>query len=137
MENGVFTIERYREGNYYCYDLYLVVNGIESYGEETVVIPTENGGRKVTHVGYYGTTERLEPDCSDYHHMKSNNDIELYHLCEKTVNVSPNVKKIVIPAGITHISSIAFRDRPDLIFEVDQANPVYAASEDGQLIKKS
>jgi len=52
--------------------------------------------------------EKLPDDWSDYQHMKSNNDVEIYPLCEQRVYVSPQIKKIVIHADITHISSIAF-----------------------------
>ena len=135
VETALFTIESYREGTFYCKEYYLVVNKIQSDGSEIAVIPKFYENAKVTHIGYYEICERLPDDWSDYQHMKSNNDVEIYHLYEQRVYVSPQIKKIVIHADITHISSIAFSDRPDLIFEVDEANPVYT-TENGKLIRK-
>ncbi len=109
--------------------------------EEYVVLPTHSEqhgqGAVITRIGYK-QLER-EDTRSDYEKWKDAYYYNYYPTSEEIateVPVSPNIKKIFIPATVTDISKWAFKNLTDMTFEIDEKNEHYRV-EDNKIIEIS
>ena len=112
---------------------------IEINSEETcVTLPSQfKPGSTLTHIGY--EQDSYVDTRSEYERWKDEYEHSYYptrSAVATEVSVSPNVKKIVIPHTIEHISRLAFKNLRDVEFEIDENNPYYQVI-DGKIVKKS
>lgn len=104
--------------------------------EECVILPSHKGNTPITHLGF--EQDSYKDTRSDYERWKDEYYYNYYptrYEVAVEVSVPPNVKKIVIPATVTHISKSAFQNVTDMVFEIDEKNEVYTVS-DNKIIEK-
>ena len=114
------------------------LNGITAdKDEEIVVLPEMYLGRNITHIGYNQSYEPAHEEWADWHHpgkgMTYVPESYGFDLCP--LNVSPWVKKIVIPKTVSNLSFNFSRGLDHITFEIDPEN-IYFTVKGGKVVSK-
>ena len=120
------------------YQYFLSLKSIEfEENDETVYIPAEYQGEPVAFLGFQQAYEHGGERWHDWHHPSQGCEYIKPHYGYKStrVNVPPHVKKIVLPATAQGVPSTFFVKHSDLVYEVDENNPVLTV-EDNRIVRK-
>ena len=150
----VYKVKKLREGRTGSYDFnldgnittytpenYVVLVGVASGADDEVLnIPSHfpDWEEPLTHIGYKEEYEEGYERWCDWHHPAKGSEYvpACYTLKPVSLNISPEIKKIVIPKTVMKISSEAFGGVRNAIFEVDSDNP-YFTVENNEIVNKS
>lgn len=154
-ENTVaYKVKELREGRTGSYDFnldgnittytpesYVVLVGVELGADDEVLnIPSQFPAFKnqLTHIGYKEEYEEGYERWCDWHHPAKGSEYvpACYTLKPISFNLSPKIKKIVIPKTVMKISPGAFSGASNAIFEVHPDNP-YFIVKDNKIANKS
>ena len=133
------TIEKIKmgeEGSEYKY--YNSITAIEfDENDEIAYLPPSFEGEPIRWVGYKQAYEPAYERWHDWHHPSQGCEYIKPHYGYKStrVNVPPHVKKIVLPATVQGVPSTFFVKHSDLVYEVDENNPVLTV-EDNRIVRK-
>ena len=106
---------------------------------ESAVLPAEyDMGGYTVQITYIGYKQYEKEDTRSEYEKWYDAYFYSYYMTESEteteVLVSPNVRRIILPHTVKHISKSAFKSLRDMVFEVDEKNEVYTV-EDGKLVE--